>query len=116
MQSRGYIHRDIKPDNILMNQGKGCYDYRVADFGFAIKLNSYSSRNIAGTMEYASPKLVVKFKNQKVSVSGQTYKDDVYSLGKTLAEMMMLEMGQLLTSVKVGQCRERYGKELGYIL
>lgn len=49
MQKRGYIHRDIKPDNILVNRGKEI-DYRVADFGFAIKINNYSGRNVAGTM------------------------------------------------------------------
>lgn len=116
MQQKGYIHRDIKPDNILLNKQKDSYDYKVADFGFAVKVNHYSNRNIAGTMEYASPKLVVKFKNQKISVSGQTFKDDVYSLGKTMIEMMLLEMGQSLTINKVESCRKMYGKYIGCIV
>lgn len=89
MQRKGYIHRDIKPDNILINRGR-LLDYRVADFGFAIKVNSYSDRNVAGTMEYVSPKLLVKFKNQKISVSSQNFKDDVFSFGKTLSDLMTL--------------------------
>ena len=84
LQKRGYLHRDIKPDNILLARGRKL-DFRLADFGFALKLNCYSSRNVAGTMEYVSPKLKVKFQNQKVSVPGHTIKDDVYSLGKTLS-------------------------------
>ena len=84
LQKRGYLHRDIKPDNILLARGRKL-DFRLADFGFALKLNCYSSRNVAGTMEYVSPKLKVKFQNQKVSVPGHNIKDDVYSLGKTFS-------------------------------
>ena len=91
MQRKGYLHRDIKPDNILIKGKKG--DYRVGDFGFCLKENIYSDRNIAGTKEYVSPKLKVKFLDNKASVKGHTIKDDVYSYGKTLYEMMVLEQG-----------------------
>lgn len=85
MQRKGYLHRDIKPDNILLV--KNAYkklEYKVGDFGFSIKMNAYSTQNIAGTMEYVSPKLLVKFKDNKIIVPGHNFKDDVYSFGKTL--------------------------------
>ena len=93
MQKLGYLHRDIKPDNVLIAKGKK-QEFKMSDFGFALKINPYSDRNIAGTKEYVSPKLLVKFKNHRISVEGHNIKDDVYSFGKTLYEMMTLEMGQ----------------------
>ncbi len=65
MQKKNIFHRDIKPDNILLAKTKKV-EYRVADFGFSIMKNTYSKRNIAGTLEYVSPKLKVKFKNNKI--------------------------------------------------
>ena len=62
------MHRDIKPDNILVVKKGRRYDFKVGDFGYALKMNYYADRNIAGTKEYVSPKLLVKFKNNSVSV------------------------------------------------
>jgi serine/threonine protein kinase len=100
MQKKSIMHRDIKPDNILQAKTKKS-EYRVADFGFAIKLNAYSQRNIAGTMEYVSPKLAPKFKDHKRSVPGHTYKDDVFSFGMTLGEFMTLESCSSINSKKL---------------
>jgi len=83
MQRKGYLHRDIKPDNILLSRSNRA-EYKIVDFGFAIKMNHYSTQNVAGTMEYVSPKLRIKFKDNKIMVPGHNFKDDVYSFGKTL--------------------------------
>lgn len=91
MQKKGYLHRDIKPDNILLvKNAYNKFEYKIGDFGFAIKINAYSTLNIAGTMEYVSPKLMAKFKDNKLIVPGHNFKDDVYSFGKTLYEYMTL--------------------------
>lgn len=49
MQKKGYLHRDIKPDNILICKSRK-NNFKLTDFGFGLKLNVYSSRNVAGTM------------------------------------------------------------------
>lgn len=92
MQLRGYIHRDIKPENILLVKDR-TNEYKIADFGFAIKENFYSASNIAGTKEYVSPKLLVKFNDPQRVIPGNNFKDDVFSLGRTILEMMLLEVG-----------------------
>lgn len=112
MQRKGYLHRDIKPDNILLVRNVfNKTEYKVGDFGFSIKLNAYSTQNIAGTMEYVSPKLLVKFKDNKVIVPGHNFKDDVYSFGKTLYELMTLEVNAPVDARKLVQCANRYGAE-----
>lgn len=88
MQKAGYMHRDIKPDNLMFRKGK----FGIIDFGFGVKYNEYSDRNIAGTREYVSPKLLVKFKDSRRSVKGHTIQDDVFSFGKILYEMMTLNV------------------------
>lgn len=84
-QQKGYMHRDIKPANILIMPSSGCGEkYKVCDFGFAIKNHHFADKNIAGTASYASPKIQGKFKNAETFISGNNYKDDVYSLGITI--------------------------------
>lgn len=41
MGRKGVIHRDLKPENILISsKEEGVFDLRIADFGFAMPLES----------------------------------------------------------------------------
>lgn len=78
--SRGLIHRDIKPHNILVTRdGK----VKIADFGIARVVNTstitYGS-NVMGSVYYISPE------QAKGEVVGP--ETDIYSLGCVLYEML----------------------------
>lgn len=80
---RGVVHRDIKPDNIILTN-PGDVDepgVKVADFGIAKILGeSSTATHLVGTAHYLAPELV---RGNVLSPSV-----DVYALGVTLYQMV----------------------------
>jgi protein-serine/threonine kinase len=78
IHDNGYIHRDIKSDNILLGRGGRV---KLADFGFSAQLNSKNDKRstLVGTPYWMPPELI----------RGQPYdqKADVWSLGILVMEM-----------------------------
>jgi len=88
---RGVIHRDLKPDNIIITQSEGVDSVKVLDFGIA-KLRDTSSLTrptsapltqagtLIGTPEYMSPE---QCRGKQLDP-----RSDIYSLGIILYEML----------------------------
>ena len=79
MQNNHITHRDIKPQNILVINGK----YKLCDFGEirVLKRNGLIVQRIRGSELYMSPILFKGLHSKLVQVKHNTYKSDVFSLG-----------------------------------
>ena len=84
LNEKGWLHRDIKPDNILVNKTG---EVRLIDFSLAVriatgimKLVGGKQKTVMGTRTYIAPEIILK--------NSPTVQSDIYSLGVAFYEIV----------------------------
>jgi serine/threonine protein kinase len=82
------IHRDLKPNNILITDGMNGRFVKIADFGLATiqEFDGQTHTKYMGTIRYAAPEVM----------SGRNYdlKVDIYSLGVILQDLFNIDINE----------------------
>jgi serine/threonine protein kinase len=77
LHQMSFVHRDVKPANILIRRGVYC----LADFGISREMKAHSkSTQTAGTYEYMSPE---SFENRPVTVHS-----DIWAVGVIMQQLL----------------------------
>ncbi|HZS04288.1 MAG TPA: protein kinase [Blastocatellia bacterium] len=86
----GIVHRDIKPDNIMVNFTSGRRRVKVLDFGIAKMLNLTMSGDGGGTLTQAGSVIGTPHYMSPEQCLGEELdgRSDIYSLGVVMYEML----------------------------
>ena len=97
INSKGIIHSDIKPENILIEYTRNPNSFyitsiKIIDYGSAFLFNEISSSNTSNTPEYLCPEITTgnkKFIKDLTNSNKYINAIDIWSLGITFLEMCL---------------------------
>jgi len=78
MHELGYVHRDLKPENLLLSSAEPNAQIKIADFGFATKIEDELS-DYLGTPPYMAPELIALYDESVIGFYGKPV--DIWALG-----------------------------------
>lgn len=102
IHKKGYLHRDIKPQNILkFDDGT----YKLSDFGLAKSINPTKSQFVTRVGEfYGSP----EFFDFGVMAHGYSEQSDIYSVGVLIEHLNIDETDNIVIKCKHKQLNKRF--------
>lgn len=103
LHAEGFIHGDIKPDNILQKKTRGKISYLLSDFGISTQNRKTLIGEEMGTHELLLTGISVAYAAPE-QFFGRIYEEsDIFSFGVTLYELIAGQLPNENSRINIGQ-------------